>query len=94
MVIFSYDSGVLRVDAHKAVGFVTSGELSTFDFDNGESFGSSHAGAVPPVSTDGSAGDVWDVVPDDLLINVRVTLQHSENIVAFKERDDLAGVGD
>ena len=83
------DLGVLRIHGLESEGFVARGELVVGDGDDGEAFGRSHAGALPPVAADGSAGDVRDAVPLDSLVDVGVALEDAENVVAFEEADDL-----
>jgi len=70
------------------------GELVVGYRNDGKAFGCSHACAFPPVAAYGSAGDVGDALPLDALVDVGVTLEDAEDVVAFEEMDDLVGVDD
>ena len=85
--------GVLGVDGLEAIGLVAGGELVVGYGDDGEALGRAEVCALPPVAAYGSAGDVGDTLPLDCLVDVGVSLEDAEDVVAGEEVEDLVGVG-
>ncbi len=79
----------MGIYALEAVGLVAGGQFAAAEGDDGEAFGGSHVGSLPPVAADGATGNVGHAVPFDALVDVGVALKDAENIVALEETDDF-----
>jgi hypothetical protein len=60
--------------------------------DDGETFGETHVRAVPPVAADGTTGDEFCVFVFDGFVDVEMTLQDGDEVVAFERLQDLGRV--
>src|ERR1700735_835831 len=74
--------------------YLARGEFSFAEADDGKTFGSAEARAVPPISADGTAGDVLGIFVLDDFVDVSVALQDGQDICVVENFQDFGTVGD
>src|ERR1700678_680149 len=86
--LFEWGHGV------EAVGLVLDGDFSVTQAYRGETFGETHARAVPPIAADGAAGLEDAIFVMDGFVYMQVPLQDGNNVVIFEEGDDVGRIFD
>jgi hypothetical protein len=82
------------VDGLEAVGLVLGGDFSVTQAYRGETFGETHARAVPPIAADGAAGLEDAIFVVNGFVHVQMALQNGDDLMIFEEGDDVGRIFD
>jgi hypothetical protein len=80
------------VDGGETVAFVVGGDFSVAEAYGGETFGETHARAVPPIAADSAAGHEITIFVMDEFVDVEVALQDGDDVVAFEKGEDFGRI--
>src|ERR1700679_2198514 len=75
-------------------GWVLDGDFSVTQAYRGETFGETHARAVPPIAADGAAGLEDAIFVVDGFVYVQMALQNGDDLMIFEEGDDVGRIFD